>query len=177
MSADRLCIAATIAALAFPALASPPPGYDQKGGPVETGPGTATAARKYLEGRWGLISFEVFPAEGPPIRVPGSGVLTYDDFGNLEVEIRVDKARAALLETVGIPVVQGVVSTRGRTAIDMQSRTLTYFIERQPALGAPSGPLALNRKRHWTIEGDVLTLTTRAADGRPLSTGRWQKVP
>ncbi|HET9383678.1 MAG TPA: hypothetical protein VFO67_00925, partial [Gemmatimonadales bacterium] len=33
-----------------------------KGGPVETGSGTVEAARKFLEGRWSLTSFEVFPA-------------------------------------------------------------------------------------------------------------------
>jgi biotin transporter BioY len=30
-------------------------------GPVDTGAGTLAAALKYLEGRWGLLSFEVHP--------------------------------------------------------------------------------------------------------------------
>jgi hypothetical protein len=177
MSAARLYIAATIAALAIPALASPPPQYYPKLGPTETGPGTAAAARQFLEGRWSLISFEILPADGPPIHVPGSGSLTYDDYGNLNVEIRVDPATATRLDTAGIPTVKGVLSIKGRTAIDMQSHTLTYFLEGQPALGAPSGPLALNRKRYWAVEGNVLTLSTLASDGRALSTARWQKVP
>jgi hypothetical protein len=177
MSAGRLYIAATIAALTIPALASPPPQYYPKLGPTETGLGTAAAARKFLEGRWSLMSFEIFPADGPPIRVPGSGSLTYDDYGNLNVEIRVDQATATRLDTAGIPTAKGVLSIKGRTAIDMQSHTLTYFLEGQPPLGAPSGPLALNRQRHWTVDGSVLTLSTRASDGRPLSSARWQKVP
>ena len=46
---------------------------------------------------------------------------------------------------------------------------------RAPA-GAPSGPLALNRKRYWVVEGNVLTLTTKADDGKDLSVAKWQKV-
>ena len=53
----------------------------QKGGPVETGPGTAAAARKFLEGRWSLVSFEVLPPGQAPLRVNGSGTLVYDAFG------------------------------------------------------------------------------------------------
>ena len=63
----------------------------------------------------------------------------------------------------------------GRTAIDMQARTLTYFIAGQAPLGAPSGPLALNRPRYWQVAGNILTLTTRGDDGQPLSVARWQK--
>ena len=42
-------------------------------GPVSTGPGTLTAARKFLEGRWSLLSFDVFPAGQPPVHVKGEG--------------------------------------------------------------------------------------------------------
>ena len=64
----------------------------------------------------------------------------------------------------------------GRTAIDIQARTLTYFFAGQAPLGAPSGPLALNRTRYWQVADNILTLTTRGDDGQPLSVGRWQKV-
>ena len=37
-----------------------------KGGPVNTGPQTLTAARKFLEGRWLLESFEVRPPGSQP---------------------------------------------------------------------------------------------------------------
>lgn len=148
-----------------------------KGGPVETGPGSTAAARKYLEGRWGLLSFEVLPPGQPTVHVKGAGSLTYDGYGNLEVELRVDAPTARLLEMAGIPSTKGVVSMKGRTVVDVQARTLTYVLEGQPPFGAPSSPLALNRQRHWEVEGDVLTLTTKGDDGAPLSVGRWQKVP
>jgi len=54
-----------------------------KGGPVDQGPGSVTAARKYLEGRWTLESFEVFPPGKPAVTLTGQGTLLYDQFGNL----------------------------------------------------------------------------------------------
>jgi hypothetical protein len=167
------CLCASIVALAINIHGAPL----QKGGPTETGPGSLAAARRYLEGRWSLLSFEVLPPGQPPVRVIGDGTLTYDGFGNLDVQIRVDDATGSRLELAGIPVKNGMLSTTGRTVVDMQTRTLTYFIEGQPPLGAPSGPLALNRPRHWQVEGNVLTLTTKGADGQPLSIGRWEKTP
>jgi hypothetical protein len=149
----------------------------QKGGKPDTGPGTSTAARKYLEGRWSLLSFEVFPPGKAPVQVTGGqGSLTYDGFGNLQIEIRVPANAVEPLRLAGVPTNGGVMSLKGRTAIDMQKRTLTYFIEGQPAFGAPSGPLALNRTRYWEVEGRVLTLTTKSDDGQPLSVGKWEKM-
>ena len=145
-------------------------------GPVDEGPGTTAAARRYLQGRWSLLSFEVFSEGRPPLRLNGQGTLTYDAFGNLDVELRVDAATAPMLVAAGIPVTRGVVSTSGRTVIDLQARTLTYFLEGQPPFGAPSGPLALNRPRHWQVDGNVLTLTTKGDDGRPVSIARWEKA-
>ncbi len=147
----------------------------QKGGPVESGPGSTAAARKYLEGRWTLLSFEVFPPQQPSFRVAGSGTLLYDGYGNLDVEIRVDAATAALLEHAGIQAPGGRISSSGRAAVDMQQRTLTYFFQGEPPLGAPSGPLALNRPRYWQVDGGILTLTTKDDDGHRLSVARWQK--
>ena len=168
-----LALAVTRGAIPVPA---------QKGGPTEVGRGSTAAARKYLEGRWSLVSFEVFPPERPPMRINGSGMLVYDAFGNLNVEIRVDPETASLLDGVGIPSTKGRVSTSGRVAVDMQSRTLTYFLEGQRQLGARpepgdlSGPLALSRPRHWQVNGNELTLTTKGDDGQPASVAVWQKM-
>ena len=145
-------------------------------GPVDTGPGSLAEARKYLQGRWTLQSFEVFPIDQGPIRLSGSGTLIYDEYGNLEMEVHADAASAQLLSRAGIQTTQGVLSTKGRTAVDLQSHTLTYILDGQPPLGAPSGPLALNRPRHWQVDGNVLTLTTKLDDGRALSVARWMKA-
>ena len=143
-------------------------------GPVDEGRGSLTAARKFLEGRWSLESFEVYPAGKPPITLKGNGTLSYDDFGNLKVDIRADQASGDLLRAAGIDIRDGVISSEGRTAVDMQNRTLTYVVSGQTP---NSGPLALNRPRHWQVEGDLLTLTTKDDAGKPLSVGRWRKSP
>lgn len=145
--------------------------------PVESGPGTTEQARKFLQGRWSLIAFEVYPPGGERIAVKGAGTLTYDDFGNLAMEIRVDEAAAQMLTKAGIVTQQGAISTTGRAVIDMQGKKLTYVIEGQPPAGAAAGPLAASRPRYWQVEGDVLTLTTRDDAGNPLSVGTWKREP
>jgi hypothetical protein len=171
MSITRFFWIALLLAIAAPAASEP------QRGPANTGPGTLAAARKYLEGRWSLMSFEIHPPGKPPVSIKGAGTLTYDGFGNLDVEIRVDDETADVLAAAGIPTTKGTLSTRGRTVVDMQARTLTYVLEGQPPFGAPSGPLALNRPRHWEVTDNVLTLTTKGSDGKPLSIARWQKAP
>jgi len=148
-----------------------------KGGDVDAGPESLTAARKFLEGRWTLESFEVFPPGKPAIALKGSGTLTYDQFGNLRVEIRADEKSADLLRAAGVDVRDGMISTDGRTVVDLQNRTLSYVLAGQQ-VGAPApGPLAPSRLRHWEVKDDLLFLSTRDDAGKPLSTGRWKRMP
>ena len=143
---------------------------------IQEGTGTLQGARKFLEGRWTLVSFQVFPPNAEPITVPGQGVMTYDDFGNLRMEIRADQAATDLLRGAGIEMRDGVISSDGRAAIDLQNRTLTYFLEGQRSgYATGGGPLALSRPRHWEVNQDVLTLTTQDDAGAPLSVSRWKK--
>jgi hypothetical protein len=135
--------------------------YKPRTEPPNTGPGSVTQARQYLEGRWALVSFTVWPQADAPIQVKGTGTLVYDDFGNLTMELNVDD--------------KGRISTKGRTIVDMQGRSLTYVMEGQPAVGGPAGPLAMSRPRYWQVDGNVLTLTTKDDKGQPLSVGKWQK--
>lgn len=145
-------------------------------GPVPTGSGTTAAARKFLEGRWLLESAVITPPGGKPITLKGTGVLTYDDFGNMEMNIKADEASSDLLRAGGLVIPDGVISTTGRTAIDMQNKTLTYIVEGQAsAMKTGGGPLSPNRPRHWEVNGDVLTLTTKDDSGAPLSVSRWKK--
>jgi hypothetical protein len=143
-------------------------------GPVATGAGSLTEARKYLEGRWTLESFEVRRPGQAPVTLKGMGTLNYDEFGNLRMDIRVDQAVSDLLRASGIEIRDGTISSSGRTAVDLQNRTLTYVIQGQPAGG--TGPLATSRPRHWQVEGDVLTLTTNDDAGNVASVGRWRKT-
>lgn len=142
-------------------------------GPVDTGPQTLTSARKFLEGRWVLESFEMYPPGKGAVPLKGSGTLLYDEFGNMRMEIRADQASSDMLRAAGIDIRDGVISTDGRTAIDLQNRTLTYVVKTQDPL--IPGPLATNRPRHWEVKDDMLILSTRDDAGKPLSVGRWRK--
>ena len=144
-------------------------------GPVATGAGTLTSARTHLQGRWALESFELYQAGKPPIVLKGAGPLRYDDAGNLRMDIRADEASSDLLRAAGVDIRDGTISTDGRTAIDLQNRTLTYVLEGQAPLH--KGPLGTDRPRHWVVEGDVLILTTKDSAGQPVSVGRWRKTP
>jgi hypothetical protein len=144
-------------------------------GPVAAGPGTLSAARSYLEGRWTLESFEVYPPGKPPVVLKGSGSLSYDSSGNLRMDIRADEASSDVLRAAGVDIRNGTISTDGRTAIDLQNRTLTYVLAGQAPL--VRGPLGTDRPRHWAVEGDLLTLTTKDDAGQPLSVGKWRRVP
>ena len=162
-------LAATTAAAAAPRQAQPPTG--RTGGTP-----TLAEARKFLQGRWALESFEVRPPGKEPIFPKGSGVLNYDDFGNMRVEIRADEASSDLLRAAGINIRDGIISSDGRTVIDVPKKTLTYFVEGQrSSLQTGGGPLALNKPRHWEVTGDVLTLTTKDEAGEPLSISRWKR--
>jgi hypothetical protein len=170
-------LAAAVLLLAAAGCSSAPRQRPVKMGPVEEGAGTVAAARKYLEGRWTLTSFEVFPPGRAPITLKGSGTLTYDEFGNMRMEIRADEKSADLLRAAGIDIRDGTISSDGRTVVDMQNRTLAYVIEGQNAIAAPTGPLSPNRPRHWEVTQDTLVLTTKDDAGKPLSVGRWRRMP
>lgn len=144
-------------------------------GPVDTGAGTLSSARKFLEGRWQLESFEIHPPGKPPLLLKGSGTLVYDNMSNLRMEVRADEASADMLRAAGIDIRDGVISTDGRTAIDLQQKTLTYVLQGQAPL-VQRGPLAMERPRHWVVDADTLTLTTKDEAGRPLSVARWTRA-
>ena len=171
----RISIAAALAVF----MASAAVAAEQRG-PVDKGPGTLAAARKYLEGRWDLQTFDIMPPGQATIHLSkqtGKGTLIYDDFGNLEMDIKVDAPTAKLLAAAGIQTRNGSLYSKGKTAVDMQGHTLRFILEGQPPTGAPSGPIALNKLRHWQVDGNVLTLTTKDDAGKELSVGKWQKAP
>ena len=80
----------------------------------------------------------------------GSGTLVYDNTGNLRMEVRADEASADMLRGAGIDIRDGMISTDGRAAIDLQNRTLTYVLKGQAPL-VKGGPLAMERPRHWVV--------------------------
>jgi hypothetical protein len=169
-----LALLALTAVILVPACKSAPRGRPVEMGPVEEGAGTLAAARKYLEGDWILESFEIYPPGKGAIKLVATGLLSYDKYSNLRMELRPDRASANMLRDAGVRVPDNDrFSTEGRTAVDMQNRTLTYTLSGTPS--TDTGPLSLRRPRYWQVEGDVLTVTTKDDNGTPVSVGRWKK--
>ena len=169
------CLGAILAGLA--GCAAKPRERPREGGPVDTGAGTLTAARKYLEGRWALESLQLFPAGKAPVTVPAQGTVTYDDFSNLTMDVRGDAAAVQALKDAGIPATNTGFSTAGRAVVDMQQRTLTYMTSKDGSVAAPGSPLDLRRPRHWEVTQDTLTLTTKDDAGNPLIVSKWRRMP
>jgi hypothetical protein len=149
----------------------------REGGPVDTGAGTLTSARNYLEGRWSLESFQVFPAGKPPVTVTGQGTVNYDAYSNLTMDVRADAASVEALKAAGVAVVNNGFSTTGRAVVDMRLKTLTYVLSKDGSIAKQTGPLDLNLPRHWEVEADKLTLTTKDASGTPQFVSVWRRMP
>lgn len=148
--------------------------YKPRTAPPNTGAGTVNQARKFLEGRWALTSFTVYPPNAAPVEMKGKGTLVYDDFNNMTMTLEPDQATAALLVKAGVPVENGRYSTSGKTIVDMQNKTLKYVLEGQH-ISVTTGPMALERLRYWEVTDNTLTLTTKDDAGKPLSVGKWQR--
>jgi hypothetical protein len=148
--------------------------YKPRTAPINTGAGTVNQARQYLQGNWSLLSFTIYDANGTAIAMKGTGTLIYDDFNNMTMTLQADDATAALLAKAGLPMEKNQFSTKGKTIVDMQNRTLRYVLEGQ-YIGVTTGPMAVDRLRYWQVEGNTLTLSTRDDAGKPLSVGTWRK--
>ena len=172
--AGGACLGLVLAGLA--GCAAAPRQRPREGGPVDTGAGTLTAARNFLEGRWALESFQVFPAGKPPVTVKGQGTVNYDAYSNLTMDVRADAESVEALKAAGIEVVNNGFSTTGRAVVDMRLKTLTYVLSKDGSIARQTGPLDLNLPRYWEVAADKLTLTTKDANGKPLFVSVWQRM-
>lgn len=150
----------------------------QKKKEAEIKPGSLGAARAFLEGRWNLVSMDVFPPGKPVIHAGATGTMDYDDYAAMTVRLRVDKPTAELFEQIGIPSKNGVISQTGKTLVDMTGKKLTYILDGQALIRPPQHPLDTNMPRYWEVSGNTLTLRTKdQKTGAVLSETVWRKQP
>ncbi len=135
--------------------------YKPRTAPHNTGAGTVNQARQYLQGNWSLLSFTIYDANGTPIAMKGTGTLVYDDFNNMTMTLRPTTRRRRCSRKPGSPMEKNQFSTKGKTIVDMQNRTLRYVLEGQ-YIGVTTGPMAIDRLRHWQVR--------QHADPRPRTT-------
>jgi hypothetical protein len=143
--------------------------------PVPTGPGTLAEARRFLTGKWTLVTMDIFPPGEAAIHDAMTGTLVYDEFANMTVDLHLKPDTAELASRIGIPVSDGAVVTTGRTVIDMNNHSLSYVLQGQPPVRPSTHPLDINRPRYWEVTGETLTLRTKDTDGKVLSVSVWKK--
>jgi hypothetical protein len=151
--------------------------------PIAEGPNTMEAVRKTLQGRWVLLSLNIGTEDGRAAAVDATGVLTWDGFGNLDVEYRISDDGLKQLAGIGVTMPASVITTSGNVAIDPQQHRITYvgddFLKKllDPDLAARrANPFALERTRYYDLAADgTLTLSTRYDSGADAAKSRWKK--
>jgi hypothetical protein len=151
--------------------------------PIAEGPGTMESVRKALQGSWSLVSLTVTDANGRSHPVDATGQLTFDGFGNMNVEYRISDAGAKQLATIGVKLKTTVLSTEGNVAIDPQKSSITYvgedFMKKMmdaDLAAQRANPFTLERTRFYNLGADgMLTLATRYDSGAEAAKALWKK--
>jgi hypothetical protein len=181
--APLLLIAILVAAALAPGCAASPRQRPVSAGPVATGPNTLEFVRAQLEGSWVLQSLTVTAFEGKPVPVGAAGTLTFDRFGNLQVDYQISDDGLVALSKAGIAMPTPTISTKGQAMIEPQSNQIVFV---DPAFkGKPydadlvdlrRNPFALQHRRHYQFANDgTLTLSARYDTGKDAAVGRWKK--
>ena len=153
--------------------------------PVNTGENSIAAARARLQGRWALVTLSVNAVDGRTSDVEATGVMTFDAFGNLQIEYRLTDAAQDTLERLGIERPGPSLSTSGNVAIDPAKQEIVYVgadgtsraLSFDPKLAARrANPFALERVRYYRFEtDDQLVLSTRHENGSEAVIARWKR--
>jgi hypothetical protein len=141
-----------------------------KGGDVTAGGGTLESVRRQLEGTWQLMSLQVVGANGAATTVPATGKITYDAYGNFDLDI--DVKDPAALAALGAQ--SASIDLKGRAVIDVAKSSLRV----QGAEAAPgtSAPENIERVRFYELQGDTLTLTAKDATGKVTGVTSWKRA-
>ena len=141
-----------------------PLGSDPSSGSVE-------AARRQLTGTWDLVSLEsVPPSGGARVPVKASGMLVYDEYGNLTIDAHTTDPAAPVAAREAT-----LLTFKGRAVIDVPNSELKLM-----ALTGnvdPNEVLAPERRRKYVFEGELLKLSAVDAAGTVTSIATWKRRP
>ena len=174
MSRHILCLTVVLGAVSLlgVACAGAPSQRPIFTGPVDTGPGSVEAVRQQLSGTWTLVSYETFNEVGEAVVMPASGRLTYDQFGNLTVQGRIERAAATVAGVAG-----ELLNVTGRVAIDTaQKRFLIRDLESNVDFDEAELAAASSENfRYYEFVENRLILTVKNAAGDATARLTWQK--
>jgi hypothetical protein len=173
MSSRSGLVAVAVALMMASGCAAKPRGRPIPLGDIESGPNSLESVRRQFEGTWDLVSAESYGATGQPHAVKGKGRLTYDAYGNLNVDARFDEGQEQPDGSIA-----RLLSYKGRAVIDVvKARLVLADMEKRSETGAevPEAMAAANA-RYYTFEGDLLTLTIKDAAGRTTAKTVWRRI-
>jgi hypothetical protein len=139
-----------------------------KMGPAET---NVESARRQLQGLWDLVSLDLFPKPGAAaVPVKAQAVLSYDEFGNLSMKGKVAE------ESRRDPTTGAFLDYSGKAVIDVTSQQLrlTGVSGNNPVEDAPA-ELSFKSVRKYSIEGDLLKVSTVDTQGNITATSVWKR--
>jgi hypothetical protein len=137
-------------------------------GPVDTGAGSLEAARRQLQGEWGLVGLETIGPSGESTAVAATAVLTYDEYGNFTITGRVEDQRVTRVE------LDRLLVFKGRAVVDPRRQELRLIPSGEgPTLAGT--PIAVDRVRRYAFDNELLRISTVDANGRITATSTWQK--
>ena len=136
---------------------------------MDPGSGAVESARRALQGTWELAALELTPADGAArVPVQATGTLTYDEFGNLTIEAHTtDPAAPAAAREVTM------LSFKGRAVIDVAQRELKLM--NLTGNVDPDEVLSPERRRHYEIDADTLTLSSFDDRGDVTAVATWRR--
>ena len=141
-----------------------PLGSDPSSGSVE-------AARRQLTGTWDLVSLEsVPPSGGARVPVKASGMLVYDEYGNLTIDAHTtDPAAPVAAREVTM------LSFKGRAVIDVDKHELKLM----DLTGNvdPDEVLSPERRRRFDFVDDTLRLSSFDDAGTVTAIATWRRRP
>ena len=145
-----------------------------RAGDVDTGPNSLEAVRQRLQGSWDLVSATTYAASGEPTERRATGRLTYDQFGNLTVQARVEEEGAVGSPGSELPF----LNISGRAVIDTANQRLVFTNvgANAPLDNALPAEVALDRVRYYEFVDDLLTLSVRNSDGSVSAILTWRKI-
>lgn len=167
----QLTITVLLALPILTACQAAPVGRPVKMGPVDTGAGSLESVRRQLQGSWELVTLEVMAPGGAPTKVPATGHLKYDEYGNLTMDGRVTAAAGG--------VDPNVLNMSGRAVID-PDKHMIRFQDVQAKTAAEDRPLDTridpDKVRYYEFVGDQLKTTTKDASGATTAVATWKKA-
>jgi hypothetical protein len=105
------------------------------------------------------------------VAVPASGALTYDAYGNFELDVEITEFTA--MPAIGDRPL--ALDLKGRAVIDAAGGLLQ--VQDVATAAGTVAPPGLERVRQFQFHGELLTLTARDAAGRRTGVTTWRRQP